>query len=160
MTAGGLRRSVPMVIRAIAGAALLLTVLLLGAEAAMACSCAPIDPKEKLADSNGAVTARLLEVRPLGAGDEAVSSADPTRFIYRTGRVVKGAARGLKRGRRLVVRSPLSEASCGLGGDPGGLTGLFLDREKGHWTSNLCSQISRATMLRLGAAEASSASCG
>lgn len=139
-----------MVIRSTAGAALLLTGLLVGAETAMACSCAPVDPMEKLAGSKGAVTARLLEVRRPPAGEEAVSSADPTRFIYRTGRVVKGAARGLKRGRRLVVQSPLSEASCGLAGEPGGLTGLFVDRDDGRWTSNLCSQIGRATMLRLG----------
>jgi hypothetical protein len=149
-----------MVIRAIAGAALLVTVLLLGAETAMACSCAPVDPREKLAGSKGAVTARLLEVRRPPAGEEAVSSADPTLFIYRTGRVVKGAARGLKRGRRLAVQSPLSEASCGLAGEPGGLTGLFLDRENGRWTSNLCNQISRATMLRQGGPKASNVNPG
>lgn len=125
-----------MVIRAIAVAALLLTLVLLSAEAAMACSCLPIDPKKKLAGSKGAVTARLLEV-----GEED--------FVYRTGRVVKGEARGLQRGRRLVVRSQLPGTSCGLEGEPGGLTGLFLDRENGRWTSFSCNQVSRAAMLGL-----------
>lgn len=135
--------------RAIASAGLLLAVLLLSAEEAMACSCAPIDPRQAVADSKGAVTARLLEVRRPTSGDEPVSSAAPTDFVYRTGRVVKGAQRGLQRGRRLVVQSQLSEASCGLSGEVGGLTGLFLQRTNGRWTSSLCSQISRARMLQL-----------
>ncbi len=134
--------------RAIASAGLLLAVLLLSAEAATACSCVPIDPKQAVAESKGAVTARLLEVkRPIEG--EPVSSATPTDFVYRTGRVVKGAARGLRRGRRLVVQSQLSEASCGLSGEVGGLTGLFLQRRNGRWTSSLCSQISRARMLQV-----------
>lgn len=156
MTGGRLRRSVPVVMRAVASAGLLLTGLLLSAEAAMACSCAPIDPKQGVADSKGAVTARLLEVRRPTAEDESGSSAAPTHFVYRTGRVVKGAARGLQRGRRLVVQSQPSEVSCGLSGEVGGLTGLFLERMNGRWTSGLCSQISRARMLRVRGPEASS----
>jgi len=148
-----------MVTRALAGAGLLLTIVLLSAEAAMACSCAPIDPTAKLADSKGALTARLLEVKRV-TEEEPVSSADPTNFIYRTGRVLKGGARGLQRGRRLVVRSVLSDVSCGLVTEVGGLTGLFLERENGRWTSGLCSQISRAQMLRLRRQEGSIASCG
>ena len=135
--------------RAIASAGLLLAVLLLSAEEAMACSCAPIDPRQAVAESQGAVTARLLKVERLSAEGEPVSSLDPTNFIYRTGRVVKGAKRGLERGGRLVVRSPFLEASCGLSGEVGGLTGLFLERVDGRWTSSLCSQISRARMLQV-----------
>lgn len=150
MTGGELWRSVPVVIRAIAGAGLLLTVVLLSAEAAMACSCAfGVTPDRQLARADAAVTARLLEVERLSDGDEPVSTADPANFIYRTGRVVKGQARGLQRGRRLVVLSPLSGASCGLEGEVGDLTGLFLERENGRWTSGLCSQVSRSSMLRL-----------
>lgn len=72
--------------RAIASAGLLLAVLLLSAEAAMACSSAPFDSKQAVAESEGAVTARLLVARP----SEPVSSVAPTDFVYRTGRVVKG----------------------------------------------------------------------
>ena len=109
MTGGRLRRSVPVVMRAIASAGLLLAIFLLSAEAAMACSCVPIDPKQGVADSKGAVTARLLEIQRPMARDEPASSGHPANFVYRTGRVVKGAARGLKRGRRLMVQSALSE---------------------------------------------------
>lgn len=125
----------------------------------MACSCAPIDPKAKLAESKGAVTARLLEVNRV-SGEEPASSTDPANFVYRTGRVLKGGARGLQRGRRLVVRSVLSDASCGLVSELDGLTGLFLERENGRWTSGLCSQISRGQMLRVGGQEGKIASCG
>jgi hypothetical protein len=137
-----------MVIRAIAAAALLLVAGLLTAQAAMACSCAPIDPGEALAEADGALTARLLRVDRLADGDGSVSTANPANFVYRTGRVLKG--RALQRGRRLVVRSVLSDASCGPIGDVGALTGLFLQREDGRWTSGLCSQTSRGRMLRLG----------
>lgn len=154
------RRSVPVVMRAIASAGLLLAVLLLSAEAATACSCVRTDPKQAVAESKGAVTARLLEVKRPIEGDEPVSSATPTDFVYRTGRVVKGAARGLRRGRRLVVQSQLYEASCGLSGEVGGLTGLFLQRRNGRWTSSLCSQISRARMLRVQGPDARLSSCG
>lgn len=137
-----------------------MAIFLLSAEAAMACSCVPIDPKQGVADSKGAVTARLLEIQRPMARDEPASSGHPANFVYRTGRVVKGAARGLKRGRRLMVQSALSEASCGLSGEVGGLTGLFLQREDGRWISGLCSQISRAQMLRLRRPAARSSSCG
>jgi hypothetical protein len=122
---------------------------MVSAEAAMACSCALVAPERQLARADGAVSARLLEVERLSDADEPVSTLDRTNFVYRTGRVVKGEARGLQRGRRLVVRSQFSGASCGLDGDVGALTGLFLYRESGHWTSGLCNQISRASMLRL-----------
>lgn len=123
----------------------------------MACSCAPINLKRGLADADGAVTARLLSVDLVG-GDGPVSSADPADFVYRTGRVLKGS--GLQRGRRLVVRSVRSDASCGLLHDVGGLTGLFLQREDGRWTSSLCSQTSRRQMLRAGRAGRAARMCG
>jgi hypothetical protein len=135
-----------MVIRAIVTAGMSLAVVLLTAEAAMACSCAYISPKTKLAESEAAVTARLLALKRL---DEGASPSGLADFVYRTGRVVKGLGRGLKRGRRLVVRSTTSSASCGLSTDPGGLTGLFLMRSRGRWAGNLCDQISAAQMRRL-----------
>jgi hypothetical protein len=127
------RRSLPVVLRVIAIVGVVATTVMVTAEAAMACTCAPMNPKKALASSKGAVTARLLEK----SGED---------FVYRTGRVVKGEARRLQQGRRLVVRSHLL---CGLEGDVGALTGLFLYRESGGWISGLCNQISRGQMLRL-----------
>jgi hypothetical protein len=135
-----------MVIRAMAIAGMSLAVLLPTAEAAMACSCSYIPPKRKLAESKGAVTARLLEVKRLAEGGSSNGLAD---FVYRTGRVVSGARRGLKRGRRLVVRSTTSSASCGLSTEAGRDSGLFLTRSGGRWAGNLCDQVSAGQMRRL-----------
>jgi hypothetical protein len=130
-----------MVIRAIASAGLVLMILLLSAESAMACSCVAVKPKTKLADSKGAVTARLLEV-------------DGADFVYRAGYVVKGKARGLRRGRRLVVRNVADGTSCGLSNRVGDVIGLFLSRKQGRWTAFSCDEISAGQMRRLGRATA------
>jgi hypothetical protein len=140
-------------LRVSAVAALVVATALLAAEGAMACSCVAIDPKTQLEQSDGAVVARLLKVKPL---DDIGSSAN---FVYRTGRVLKGRQRGLRRGRRLVVRGPLQSASCGLSNDVGALTGLFMFREKGRWTSNLCLEIGARQMRKLEGASAAKRRC-
>ena len=139
-----------MVIRRLVLSAAILTLPLVAAESAFACSCVQIAPETKLKQSDGAVVARLLQVEPL---ESSRFSAD---FVYRTGRVLKGKPR-LRRGRRLVVRSPLSSASCGLSEREGRLTGLFLYREDGRWNSNSCNEVTAATMRRLDRATAACA---
>ena len=140
------------------GAAVLVTaVALLGAEGAAACSCAFVAPEAKLRQSDGAVIARLVRVKPIDDGDNVHSSADPTDFIYRTGRVYKGKPKGLRRGRRLVVRSVRSSATCGLSTEVGRLTGLFMDRQGGRWHSNLCSEVTPQQMRSLKPATAACA---
>jgi hypothetical protein len=134
-----------MVIRFAVVTGLVATAVLAAAPSAAGCSCAPVQPKQKLRGSDGAVIARLLDVRPVDDGDDVYSSAGPTDFVYRTGRVFKGRPR-LRRGRRLVVRSVRSEASCGLSSRVGRLTGLFLYRSEGRWTSNLCNEVTPAQM--------------
>ena len=129
-----------MVIRCLALAAAVLTLALVAAETALACSCVPIDPESRVEEADGAVIARLLAVEPVGSFS--------ARFVYRTGRVYKGRPR-LKRGRRLVVRSSRSSASCGLSQNVGRLTGLFLYRERGRWTSNSCNEVTPAQMRSL-----------
>lgn len=130
-----------------ASAALLLTVLLLNAEAAMACKCVYVAPKERLADSDGAVTVRLLEV----SGQDVV---------YRIGRVVKGQSRGLRRRRRLVVRNVHDGTSCGLSNRVGSLIGLFLERRQGRWAAFSCDEIAAEQMRRLRGRIASRATSG
>ncbi|MEA2332955.1 MAG: Tissue inhibitor of metalloproteinase [Thermoleophilaceae bacterium] len=119
--------------------------LLIAADAALACSCVAIPAREKLEQADGAVVARLLSVKRLDDGDETVSSADRTNYVYRVGRVYKGRPR-LARGRRLTVRSAYESASCGLSNRVGVLTGLFLHRRGGRWHAGACDEVSPRDM--------------
>ena len=151
-----------MLLRSIGAGVLVTAIALLGAEGAAACSCAFIAPETKLKQSDGAVVARLVRVKPIDDGDNVHSSADPTDFVYRTGRVYKGKQTGLRRGRRLVVRSVRSSATCGLSAEVGRLTGLFMDRQGGRWHSNLCSEVTPKQMRSTDGAGGSAADtrCG
>jgi hypothetical protein len=135
-------------LRLVASIALALGVALVTAGSAAACSCVAIAPGTKLKAADGAVSARLLDVRPVG-GVNPPPSAAPTDFVYRIGRVVKGRAR-LKTGRRLVVRSLDSGSSCGLSNSPGKVRGLFLRRANGRWRAGACDEIRASQMRRLG----------
>jgi hypothetical protein len=141
---------------------LALGIALATAGSAAACSCIAISPGTKLKQSDGAVTARLLDARPLGGVDPPSSSATPSEFVYRIGRVIKGRPR-LRSGRRLVVRSLWSGSSCGLSQDLGRVQGLFLRRANGRWRAGACDEIRAAQMRRLrgkgAAASAGAASC-
>lgn len=138
-----------------------LVAALCAAEVALACSCVRIVPRDQLRGSDGAVVARLLAVRPVEDGNIAFNPG-PADFVYRTGRVIKGAPQ-LAKGRPLTIRSSDSSASCGLSGTPGELTGLFLTRNGGRWTSSSCQQISASSMRKLRLSKAGSrptAVCG
>ena len=133
-------------------------IALLGAEGAAACSCAFIAPETMLEQAEGAVIAGLV-----GSADrrgDRPPTADPTDFVYRTGRVYKGKPRGLRRGRRWVVRSVRSSATCGLSTEVGRLTGLFMDRQGGRWRTTLCSEVTPAQMRSTDRAGASAADTG
>lgn len=129
---------------------------LLSADAAMACSCVPPNEQKMLRDSDGAFVGRLVAVRPVDPPEqgEPISSADPTDFIYRVRRVYKRGP-GLRRGRRVRVRSVRDEATCGLQSTKGELYALFLNRRHRRWHSNLCLTTTPRRMRR--AAEDSSA---
>jgi hypothetical protein len=147
------------VLRVLALVAAALAIALATAGSAAACSCIGEKPRDLLKQSDAAVTARLLEVRPVGGGEPS-SSADPTDFVYRIGRVVKGKAR-LTSGETLVVRSRYSGSSCGLSNFGGKVRGLFLTRENGRWRSWACREVPARQMRRLaaGGAVGSLASC-
>ncbi len=143
----------PSVIRraaaALSGACLV--VVLIGAPQAEACSCVGVKMGEAFRNSDAAIIGKLRNVRRIdGAasmrgGDGPVGSGKRD-FIYRVRRVYKGERR-IEVGKRLAVRSSSSEASCGL---PRGRAriGLFLDRNRRHWTSNLCSTVTAESMRR------------
>jgi hypothetical protein len=121
-----------------------LAVPLLAADAASACSCAA--PKNggvpSIRSADGVFIGRLLAVKivdPPGEG-EPITGADPADFIYRVGRVYNGGP-GLRRGRRVRVRSVRSEATCGLPSFRGELYGLYVDRRGGRWHGNFCAVV-------------------
>ena len=134
--------------RGIAAAGVALVIALVAAESAQACSCVPPRPRHQLKQADGAFVGRLLAVRVV---DGALAD-----YVYRVGRISKSGP-GLRRGRKLKVRSSRYSASCGLPAARGQLYGLFLTRRDRRWNSNLCSVVSPSDMPD---ASASSAVCG
>jgi hypothetical protein len=126
-------------------------------ELAAACSCVPVKPAKQLERSDGAFVGRLLEVRRLDDGDAVYSTADPTDYVYRVGLVAKRGP-GLRRGRRVTVRSVYGGSSCGLTNTRGRLYGLFVERRGGRWRGNACSTVSPGALRRLAARRSSQAS--
>ena len=138
--------------RVIAASGAALAIALVAAPAAQACSCVPPDPKAMLREADGAFIGRLMAVRavdPLRRGRVRLQRG-PTDYIYRVGRVYNGGP-GLRRGRRVRVRSVRDGATCGLPRGRGRLYGLFLTRAGGLWHSNLCSVVTPAEMRRAAA---------
>jgi hypothetical protein len=118
-----------------------LAVPVLAADAASACSCAAPENGgiRSIRSADGVFIGRLLAVKIADPPEEGepVSSADPADFVYRVGRVYNGGP-GLRRGRRVRVRSARSEATCGLPSFRRELYGLYVDRRGGRWHGNLC----------------------
>jgi hypothetical protein len=143
----------PSVIRRVAAAlsGACLVVVLIGAPQAEACSCMGVKMGEAFRKSDAAIIGQLRDVRRIdGAasirGGEGPVGSGQRNFIYRVRRVYKGERR-IQVGQRLAVRSSSSEASCGLPRRHARI-GLFLDRNRRHWTSNLCSTVTAESMRR------------
>lgn len=139
-------------------AAVAVAVPLLGADSALACSCAPRDGIPSIRSADGVFIGRLVAVRLVDppAEGEPVGSGDPTDYIYRVGRIYN-VGPGLRKGRRVRVRSVRSEATCGLPRRRGRLYGLYVDRRGGRWHGNLCDTVPPAALR---AAEDGSAAAG
>jgi hypothetical protein len=124
---------------------------LIGAESAMACSCATEPVKQQLADADAAVVAKLVDADRL--------SADQFKLRYRVKRVVKGAP-GLDRGESLTLRSHALKASCGLPRRKDRAYGLLLDRRKKRLTASLCSVVSPKRLRSAASGKAKGKICG
>ncbi|MBD0330913.1 MAG: hypothetical protein ICV64_12525 [Thermoleophilia bacterium] len=99
------------------------------AEPARACSCVGIDdPRRTLLESDAAFVGRLLSRR----GGERGRGV----FVFRVEVAVKG-----RFGETVEVDSASDGAACGLEVAVGARIGLYLERERGRWTSSLCRQI-------------------
>jgi len=118
------------------------------AATASACSCAPPDVRT-FKGADDAIIGKLLRVddvpQPGGPGPVGPGEAD---YIYRVTRSFKRPAR-IEAGDRVRVRSSSDGASCGIEQPVGSRRGLFLYRDKGRWTSNLCAMTTRGEMRRL-----------
>lgn len=130
-------------------ALVLLAALLLPAARASACSCAGPPPgeerdfyREALHNADGAIVGKLLRKRSAGGDD----SSRRAIYVYRVTRAFKAKRR--LGNRRVRVRSSASGASCGIEQPVGTRGGLFLHRDRGRWTSGLCSQVSPADLRR------------
>jgi hypothetical protein len=147
--------------RAIAAAGAALAIALVGAETAQACSCVRPDLPTALDQADGAFVGRLVAVRVVDPPEpgEPISSGDPTDYIYRVGRVYNGGP-GLRRGRRVRVRSVRDGATCGLPRTRGRLYGLLVTRRNRRWNSSLCNIVSPAEMRHAANADAAAAGGG
>jgi hypothetical protein len=112
---------------------------LIGAEQALACSCAAQPVDDQLAQADAAVVGKLVDVDRRSAGG--------VELEYRVKRVFKGAP-GLKPGESLTLRSPTSGASCGLPRRKNRRYGLLLQRRRNRLTANLCSVVSPKKLRR------------
>lgn len=133
-------------------------------DGAMACSCVALNEREQLRESDGAFIGRLVAVREVDPPEEGepLVSSDPVDYVFRVGQVFNRGP-GLRRGRRVRIRSARSGASCGLETERGELEGLFVNRSGGRWHGNLCLTTTPRKMrraARAGAAGGGSGSSG
>jgi hypothetical protein len=127
---------------------------LIGAEQAVACSCAPIRAHAAIREADAAINAQLIEVR---STDESNPNAD-LKFVYRVLRVFKGAP-GRERGDTLAIRVD-GGSSCAPPDNKGRRYGLLLDRRKKRLTASLCSVVSPKKLRRAAEGEAKGKICG
>jgi hypothetical protein len=103
--------------------------MLVLADGAMACSCAPQAPAEALEESDAAVVARLVKVLPHGK-----LHAD---YRYEVRQVYRGRET-IEVGQMLSVRSGRRAAACALPRRLNQVYGLFLVRGQGKWFGGIC----------------------
>lgn len=114
------------------------SVIIVPALPAHACSCAYGDPRERLAEADGAFIGTLVsqtETEPPDP-DEPVSSGRDNTYTFTVEEVFKGDI-----GETIEVHAPADGASCGLEMGIGQQDGLFLYMDEGLWRSSLCSRV-------------------
>jgi hypothetical protein len=122
---------------------------------AEACSCAGPGSEEEIApfyaqrlkDSDGAIVARVIKVRHTGESTPGSLGDDEAIFTVRVRKAYKRLGT-FPEGRRVRVHTASNGATCGLELGRGAVAGLFLSRNDGEWSGNLCGQISPRWMRR------------
>ncbi len=123
-----------------------------GLRPAWACTCAPLNARQTLAEADGAFVGELVARKdPVMPG--LVVGPGTSVFTFRVTRPVKGDV-----GQFVQVESASDGAACGLEVTQGDRVGLFLTNEQNRWTSNLCHQVEPRALQRaaksLGAGDA------
>lgn len=113
--------------------------MLVAADGAGACSCAPQAPAESLRQADAAVTARLVAVLPHGPGQAL--------YRYEVRHVYKGVKK-LEAGQILRVHSSRRSAACALPRRIGHAYGLFLLNRHSRWFGSICRVVSAERMRR------------
>jgi hypothetical protein len=107
------------------------------ARPAGACTCAPFDTRAALAASDAAF------VGTFESRTDPLLGESETIYRFRVDQAVKGPLGG-----EVEVRSPGSEASCGLSAPAGRPVGVLLSELDGHYHGDLCRQPSPERLLR------------
>jgi hypothetical protein len=121
-------------------AVLVALAMLVAANDASACSCAPQAPAESLREADAAIVGRLVAVVPHG----------PSQAIYRyeVRHVYKGAEK-IESNAMLSVRSTRRSAACALPRRIGRTYGLFLLTRHNRWFGGICRVVSPKRMRRV-----------
>jgi hypothetical protein len=113
------------------GAVLVGLAMLVLANGAMACSCAPQAPAESLQESDAAIVGRLVKVVPRGR-----LHAD---YRYEVRQAYRGE--GIESGELVTVRSGRRAAACALPRRLNHRYGLFLAHHDDQWFGSICGVI-------------------
>jgi hypothetical protein len=127
------------------GLVLAVLAVLVPADFAMACSCAPQSPAESLEEADAAIVGRLVAVMPHG----------PAQAVYRyeVHRVYKGAEK-IETETMLSVHSARRGSACALPRRLGRSYGLFLLGRHGRWFGGICRVVSPKRMRQAGQGQA------
>ncbi len=131
--------------------ALLAGTISLGTRPAWACSCVPPNPRQMLAEFEGAFVGELVARKdPIGF---PIGGSGTSVFTFRVTESFKGDL-----GEFVQVESESHGASCGLEVTEGDSVGLFLMKQEDGWRSSLCHQVEpgnlRAAAKATGAGDA------
>jgi hypothetical protein len=107
----------------------------LGTRPAWACSCAPLNARQTLAETDAAFVGELVARQdPVMLGP--VVGPGTSVFTFRVSRAFKGDL-----GAFVQVESESQGEACGLEVSQGDRTGLFLEKQQDGWRSSLCLQV-------------------
>lgn len=109
----------------------------IGVEIARACSCALLDPRDRLEEGTAAVVGHVTARR--------ATDADGRGYAYT---IAVERALNAELGAEVEVEAGANEGACGFTWMVGEPIGAFLYREEGRWTTNLCNLVDRADLDR------------
>lgn len=111
---------------------------------AAACSCAFVEPSERLADGEPAFTGRVISRHKQEGTPDYPGNATFT-YVFRVGH-----SYNRKHRRRLRLSAGSQSAACGVLFRKGQRVGAFLHRSGGKLTTNLCSIVDPDELIAAG----------